>query len=88
MVAVYSMSGPKSGIYQPTSCHHLSLNPVPAALAVQALLKARASIADVDRAQRSVFHWAAESANYHSINAIFAAETVHSSLLDAQAFPY
>jgi hypothetical protein len=88
MVAVYSMSGPKSGIYQPNACRHHPLNLNPAALAVQVLLKARASIADVDRAQRSVFHWAAESANYHSINAIFASETVPPSLLDAQAFPY
>jgi ankyrin repeat protein len=59
-----------------------------AALAVQALLKAGASPADFDKAQRSVFHWAADSGNHHSLNAIFAAMQISPSILNAQVFSH
>jgi len=88
MVAVYNISGPKSGTFQCAS--HLSpLKPLPlsAALAVQALVKAGASPADRDSAQRSVLHWAADAASHHSLNAIFSAATITQDLLDAQVIP-
>jgi ankyrin repeat protein len=90
MVAVYSNSGPKSGT-SPTNVHRTRrssslphLTNVTAAVAVQALLNAGASPDELDKAQRSVFHWAAQSSNYHSLNAIFATRPVAPSLLDAQ----
>jgi ankyrin repeat protein len=86
MVAVYNICGPKSGTS--LTCLTQSVSPLNlrfAALAIQVLLRSGASPHDLDKAQRSVLHWAADAANHHALNTLIASSAIPPSLINAQA---